>query len=311
VSDKDEERIRQAAADAGCGTVILSSEGAYSYLSLDDVAALKRFTGQLFDDVKVVAYVRGPLGFISSSFQAWIAAHRLSTFTPRYKGYRGFENFDRVFGRENVHLWKYDRASFPGGDVVQHFCASLGLRPLSSPEVNAALSRPAASAIYRLNREARTDDCGSGLRALQRARKVIIRQFPHQDWPKFRLSPALIQPLIDANEDDLNWIEKRLGCSLRDDHSPHPDDVTSEADLLKIDPRAIASLVALAEGLPRYPRSVLKDVLSAACLPDSQSHGNSRPSFRQKLSKLGTSGHSFMAALFRKVPRKRPFQPPQ
>ena len=48
-SDSDAERIRQAAIDAGDRTVILSSEGAFSFLTVEDVVTLRTFAEQLFD----------------------------------------------------------------------------------------------------------------------------------------------------------------------------------------------------------------------------------------------------------------------
>jgi hypothetical protein len=285
-SNLDLERIRQAAADAGKATVILSSEGAYSFLDVAEVAALKAFAEQLFEDVQVVAYVREPVDFISSSFQALIRAQRLSTFTPRYKAYRTFENFDQVFGRENVRLWKYDRANFPDGDIVQHFCGCLGLEPLPPIALNEALSRPAVSIIYRVNRFVALSNDGSNHRALQRIRKAVIREFPHQDFPKFRLSPGTIEPLIETRLDDITWMEERLGCSLRNNKEHREHDVASELDLLKIDSSAITILEKLSEDLPPYPRNILRHLLNEAiAFAADQSGSRSRGYLRTKLSR--------------------------
>lgn len=286
-SSNDEERIRQAAADAGDGTVILSSEGVYSYLSIDEVAALQRFAERLFDDVRIVAYIRDPFAFISASFQSSVRSHRLSEFTPVYKPYRLFKKFDDVFGRDKVDLWKYDRNDFPNGDVVQHFCASLGLEPLASADANVTLSRPAISAIYRLNRAIGVDNDDTGLRDLQRARKAIIRQFPHQDWPKFRLSPKVIAPLVQKNAEDMDWIEERLGCSLRAQQEPQDNDVGSETDLLQIDPRAFAQLLALNETLPARTRRLLGPMLAAWGVASADHPGRTSGTYlRQKLWNL-------------------------
>lgn len=260
-SDSDEQRIRQAAADAGRGSVILSSEGAYSYLTMEDIASLRRFAEQLFDDVLVVAYIREPFSLISANFHNLIKAKRLSKFTPIYKPYRRFENWDEVFGRSRVALWKYDPSTFPNGDVVQDFCIRLGLRAPSSAKVNETISRPAISAIYRLNRITRCDDRTTP--AAKKARIALIRNFPHQNWPKFRLSPKIIKPIVESNAEDIAWIEDRIGSSLRNDQQAQDNDICCEADLLKINPRAIEPLSALREILPRSASQLLGQALEA------------------------------------------------
>ena len=254
------EAIRQAAADAGEMPVILSSEGAYRYLLRDDLAALHQFIEPLFDDVQIVAYVRDPFGFTSAAFHNWIKGHRLAKFELKYQPYRRFRKFDRAFGRDRVHLWKFDRSSFPDGDVVAHFCDSLGLRRLQSAAVNVTLCRPAVSAIYRLNRLAAEN--GGDLPGHPAARKAVIRGFPHRDWPKFRLSPHVIAPVIDERAQDIEWIEERMGCSLRDDYPAKEGDVTSEADLLHIDPQALEKLREFAESLGPQPRELLTRALA-------------------------------------------------
>jgi hypothetical protein len=256
----DEEVIRKAAEDAGDGAVILSSEGATSYLQRDDLEGLRRFAEQLFDDVRIVAYIREPFGFVSANFQTRIKGRRLAEFTPRYKRLRPrFEMWDEVFGRDRVQLWKYDRRAFPNGDVVEDFCARLGLPKLVSANANETLSRAAVSALYRLNRAASGDS--EALPLAQEARKTIIRDFPHRDWPKFRLSPSVVAPMIAKMQDDIEWLEERVGCSLMADQEPRITDVDSEEDLLQIDGAALAILDGLGETLPPKAKRLLDRAL--------------------------------------------------
>ena len=259
-SGSDEEALRQAAADAGDGCVVLSSEALYSHWKDDDVLAFGRFAGELFDDIKVFSYIREPFSLMSGKFSTRVKAARLAKFKPAYTRYRMLEKFDVGFGRENVRLWKYDRESFPDGDVVQHFCASVGLPPVPSlSQKNITLSRPAVSALYRLNRAVGEEP--DELEAHKTARMAIRRRFPHRDWPKFRLSPSVMAPIIEENADDIEWIEERLGSSLREQPDPQDTDVSSEADLLEIDPAALEALAALGESLPPSARSLLDKAL--------------------------------------------------
>ena len=256
----NEEQIRKAAADIGDGTVILSSEGASSYLKREDVEALRRFAEQLFEDIKIVAYIREPFGFVSANFQTRIKGRRLAEFTPRYKPLRPrFEMWDDVFGRCRVHLWKYDRSAFPNGDVVEDFCHKLGLPKLRSAEANVTLSRAAVSALYRLNRAAREEH--DVLPLLQIAKGIILRDFPHRDWPKFRLSPSVVEGLIGKKQGDIDWLEERLGCSLMTEQQPRSSDVRSEQDLLQIDEAALPIFDRLGETLPPEAKRLLDRAL--------------------------------------------------
>jgi len=260
-SAEDEGRIARAATEAGDGIVILSSEGAYSFLSAGDIVKLKRFAEKLFESVTVVAYVREPFSYISSNFQNRIKSSRLSHFNPKFPHYRFFEKFDQVFGRENVHLWEYDRDSFPRGSVVEDFCARLGLEAPASEEANVRLSRPAISAIYRLNRAAQKgrDD----RRSFTKARTAIIADFPHHEWPKFRLSPRIVDGLIEANCADMDWIEERTGRSLRVKPERLKSDVASESDLLEIKGRPLRLLRTIGKNLPVPAKKFLKRALAA------------------------------------------------
>ena len=260
IAERSKQKIRDA-ADCGDLPVVLSSEGAYRYLTLDDVKGLRQFVEPLFDDIQLVAYVREPFGFISAAFHNWIKGHGLARFTLKYQPYRRFAKFDSVFGRETVRLLKYDRSSFPGGDVVAHFCDSVGLPRLESAPVNVTLCRPAVSAIYRLNRLA-ADGSWPDAIAARKLRKSVIRQFPHGDWPKFRLSPRAIAPVVERYADDLHWLEERMGCSMRESYPAQDGDVRDETDLLRIAPDAMAALEAFAEGLPEEQRELLRAALS-------------------------------------------------
>lgn len=260
-SDEDIERIRRAAADAGSGAVILSSEGAYSYMSVEDLVNFRRFAEQLFDSITIVGYVREPFSFVSSNFHNKIKSSRLARFALKFPHYRFFEKFDEVFGRENVQLWEYDRKRLLNGNVVDDFCSKLGIVAASSQEMNVTLSRPAVSAIYRLNRIIARND--RALPAYHKAREAIIEDFPHADWPKFRLSPVAIRPLVAANREEMAWIEERLGSpSFHSEPAPLETDVASEADLLKMRSRPAKLLRRIGRTLPLRSRRLVKHAVA-------------------------------------------------
>jgi len=259
-ASSDREQITQAAADAGDGYVILSSEGATGYLGREDLHAVREFAEDLFDDILVVAYIREPFEFVSANFQTRIRGRFLADFKPKYKRLRPrFELWDEVFGRERVHLWKYDRAAFPNGDIVEDFCGKLGLSTLRSGDSNVTLSRAAVSALYRLNRTTRSKP--DALPLLQQARKVIVHDFPHRDWPKFRLSPEVVAPLLRKHRDDIEWMERRIGSTLMKEQRVRSSDVRSEQDLLEIDRNALRILDELGKGFAGNAKRLLDEAL--------------------------------------------------
>lgn len=255
------EKIRRAAVDAGDGTVILSGEGAYRYLKVSDLTALKRFTDELFDQVLMIGYIRPPSELISSTFHNAVVGHRLARFEQKYVPYRGFRKFDEVFGSDSVNLYKYDRRDFPDGDVVQHFCQVTGLPRITAGEVNTTSSRAALAAIYRLNKLAERDHRHGG--AHRMLVKHIRRAFPHQDWPKFRLSPHLVIPLIETNADDLRWIEERIQRSLHSISDPKEHDVACEDDLLTLEPKASKHLRSLTVKFSDDARELMEQAIAA------------------------------------------------
>lgn len=249
--------FRQAARDAGDGAVVLSSEGIYKTLTEEDLERFKAFADELFDETLIVAYIRAPMSFTTSSVQKQIrAAHRwkLKLDFPSYR--EGFEKFDRVFGRERVKLWPFDRSIFPDGNVVKHFCSELGFAaPPPARPVNSTLSRPAVSAFFRMNHLIRDHDLPERERALKAHKlsiNAVAEHFPHQDWPGFRLAPALFAQLLERNREDISWMEERLGCSLTETYPDHADDIGSAQDLLTIDPAATQQLRELSKSLPSF-----------------------------------------------------------
>ena len=66
---------------------------------------------------------------MESAFQQLVKYHNFNTFNfsivyPHYK--KKIHKFDKVFGIENVNLWKFDPKSFPNNDIILDFCSHLG-----------------------------------------------------------------------------------------------------------------------------------------------------------------------------------------
>ena len=91
---------------------------------------------------------------------------------------------------------------------------------------------------------------GEGARAL-RGNRRLIQALRSLEGPKFRLSAALVRPILAAHGDDMAWMEERLGeplpVRLADDAA---GSVGSEDDLLRLTPAAVDWLVAHTDWRP-------------------------------------------------------------
>jgi len=253
-----ESDLDRSIARAGSRTLLISGEGAAS-LRPNALAALRDFFSRHFDQITIVAYVRPPNQLLSSSFQERIKAGTIKNFetTRLYRHYqRLLAKFDLVFGRDNVCLWKFDPKTFPEGCVVQDFCSRLAI-PLPTTKivrVNESLSREAVGLLYAYHKFGESDE-------RPKMRSPEAMEFgKFIGGKKFQFSPDLIRALLDANRSDIQWIEDRLGESLREDLGTHKDgDVRDEADLLEFDEVAVRKLCS-AVGHELLPKPAPRDV---------------------------------------------------
>jgi hypothetical protein len=235
-------RLDSSASALGRRTLLISGED-IAVLNRADLVKMRKYLEARFDEVEIVAYVRAPAGYITSSFQQKIKGGRVNSFdlADMYRSYRAsFEKFDAIFGREHVHLWKFDPSKFPNGDVVQDFCARLDISFLNRKAVrlNESLSRQAVAALYTYNRFADQN----GANRLKGRDLVTLGKL--LDGDKFRLSAEALRPVLEANRSDIEWMEARLGTSLNEDlGEAQPTDIRDEADLLGPDPRLVSQLM--------------------------------------------------------------------
>ena len=222
-------------------TLLLSGED-ISALPEGDLKKLRNYMEKRFENLTVIAYVRPPGGFISSSFQQRVQGGGMNVFDPQrlYQGYRArFEKFDRVFGRDHVELWKFDPKTFPGGDVVLDFARKLSLTipPRRIIRTNESLPAQGVAALYSYNKFGEY----AGANILDGAEgAALARLFSGE---KFRLSPDAIRPVLADNRPDIAWMEERLGQSLDESLGEHREnDVRTEHDLLRPNPALAATL---------------------------------------------------------------------
>ncbi|MDH4188202.1 MAG: hypothetical protein OEV08_14520 [Nitrospira sp.] len=239
--------LEQSISTAQGRTVLISGED-ISLLQQKGLDKLCRYFRGHFDELLICGYVRPPAGFITSGFQERVKGGQSDRVSPdqAYRHYeKTFGKFDEIFGRENVQLWKFEPKSFPNGCVVQDFCARLDIAfPVERIiRANESISRQAVSLLYtyrKFGEKLGFRPMGGG----ESQRLVAALGDIRHD--KFRFSPAIVRPVLDANRTDIQWMEERLGQSLHEELGAYrPGDVRDETDLLWPDPEVVKKLLAL------------------------------------------------------------------
>lgn len=228
-------RAQLVTALDGCtGETVVLSADSLSTMAEEELAELKAFLGRWFGEIRVVGYVRPPVAFMASQFQQRLkkALPSWQAIRPRYR-FR-FEKFDRLFGREQVQLWKFDPSIFPEGNVVRDFCARLGI-PLaveSIVNVDEGMSRDAVALLYayRLHHGMATTPA-----VLQREEQ-LVKTLSALPGPKLRFGEALLREKWPEIEGDVRWMEGRLGETLAEE--PSQDGITSLEELCDSSPFA-------------------------------------------------------------------------
>lgn len=228
-------RLRRLIRKSTEETLVISGEAA-CLIDEAGVAAMRDFLAPLFDEIRVIGYVRPPAGYKTSIFQQHLkyGACPLDFSAIKVSYRKKFRKFDKVFGRENVLLCKFDPATFADGCIVADFCARIGIRP-PPPEsilrVNEGMTREACGILYAWRK------FGPGVargKDYIRENNRIVAPLLALSGSKFRVSRELLDAGEDPKASKIHWIEQRLGESLDEKLGSQDGVVTSEADLLTI-----------------------------------------------------------------------------
>lgn len=224
---------------------LLSGE-ALTILQPDSLMALREYLLEHLDWVRVVAYVRAPSAYMSSAFQQVLKEPmRAPSFNvgESYPDYRAtFEKFDDVFSAENVELWKFDPATFHDDSVVSDFVHRLNIELGEADETdqrsaNESLSLEAAQILYSYR--ALTGGYEPG-EISRRVEGVLVQSLSAMPGQRFVLDDSVVKPVLQANEEDVAWMEQRLGESLSEQFDGNVSTtVSNEKDLLRLDIDAV------------------------------------------------------------------------
>jgi hypothetical protein len=216
---------------------ILSAE-AIGTFDVEELRDLRSFVGPFFRRVTLFQYFRPLKSRMESAFQEKLK-HGATTLEQKFPlAYcQTIALQDSVFGKDNVHVHKYDSLLFPQGDVVLHFLEQIGLdspNNVAGAAVNAGLSLPATQLlyVYRLFFPI----------LLEGDRQRVDKLFRLSGEP-LRFHSALYQELVVLSAHEVASFERRAGFSVAEQLDA--DDATgirSEEDLLAIPERSIAWL---------------------------------------------------------------------
>lgn len=229
---KIQDTFAQQLQQARGRTTIYSAELVAGF-NAGEFARLCAFIGAHASKICAVGYVRSPVSFMESVFQQRVKSGAGALrMEKNYPGYRErFAKLERELGPEQVQYWHFAPADFPGGCVVQDFCARLGIQFDGKPvaRANDSLSLPAIRLLYAYRKFG--PGFGVGEQAMEENRQLILRLRELQG-PRLRFHEQVLRPVLAQNRADIEWMEQRLGVSL--DENPRTDEecVRGEQDLL-------------------------------------------------------------------------------
>lgn len=231
-----QDELRRLLAEDRERTLVMSAE-AVSRFGEPDLRRMRAFFREFTDQVTAVGYIRRPKEYMESNLQQQIKSlgPRALNFAALLPEYRArFEHFDSVFGAGEVQYWLFDPPGFAGGDAVLDFCARVGIQfdPKRTIRANDGLSLPALQLlfIYRKFGDAEL----RGADAL-RDNDLLVRRLRRLEGPKLRLHSSVVAPVLEHKREGIEWMERRLGQSLKEELAKHDAvAIRSEEDLLQV-----------------------------------------------------------------------------
>jgi hypothetical protein len=238
----DHAAARQAArdviakdAEANSKNLIISSEY-MSTFQLLEVEHLVEFLKQWFDEVHAIAYVRDPRSFMPSSFQQGLkqgpAKFELNRYFPRYKN--RLSVWLDVLGPGNVQYVSLDPTVLHDGNLVADFAKRFGLvNPEESAQTrkNTSYSAEAMSVLF-LYRNLRGNVSDSSSITPQQNKELLLRLLS-LGRKSFGFDPSVLDPILEANHDQIAWMEGRLVGQLMPQSRRTPDVLFASAEQIE------------------------------------------------------------------------------
>lgn len=244
--------------------LIVSGEGFPQYLNRAEIGAMTTYLAGHFDRLSGLVYVREPKSYMRSLLQQRVKSGRtgldMAELLPRYR--RRFRRWDRGLGAARISYVHFGRDSLAGGDVRRDFADRLGLHwdGDEADEVNPSLSLEAFAVLYRYRQ---FQDASGDVRHGRRDTPHWMFQFGSR---RFELDEALMAPALASAEDDIAWVEGRMGRSFA---PSRPADgvatIATEDDIAAVAADALPAFRDWVASFPRLsrPRAQLAEIAAA------------------------------------------------
>ena len=210
-----ERELAQDFARTDCDTIFSGEEIGKLFHHTEVEQIVARLSWH-YDRVEVIAYVRPFLPFCLSAFQQRVKGGNdrgPEAGIPYYR--KTFRAWVSALGKDAITFVKFDRDSFPEGDVVRDFCARTGatLLPTRKIVTNESLSAEGLSMLYCYNRfEGRK----IGKAALMREHNNLVRTLRSFGDTPMTFGPGAAAALLASEAEDIDWMEAQAGFGLRD-----------------------------------------------------------------------------------------------
>lgn len=228
------EKTRHFLENCNAPTVLLSAE-AISGNHRIAVKNLADFCRSNFTETEVILYVRSPLSFMASAFQEIIKLNTVNNFDIQHfwPSYRSkISILDECFGRDNVHLRRFDAHSFHNGDLISDFAKAARI-PMPNSEIeraNESLSLEAVAALY--TQRSLGDGFVLGVDNHVKKNARFVQEISKLGNTRFSFSPSLLDKASLLHPGDLSWVEGRMGEPLLESCCGDVDDsISCEQDL--------------------------------------------------------------------------------
>lgn len=268
-----QEALRKAIAGLAYDRLVISAE-CLSEFNPAEIGEFIDFLRSQNLSLEAVAYIREWRSWYESIFQqtSKYGTWHSEMFPLRFSSYRSaIEAFDALLGKQNVHLFKYDKERFPQGCVVRDFFNRFDLGDPGDieRELNQGISLDAVKFLRAFH--------NSGLRKVSDTatfeRNILLANYMEKlAGEPVRFAPALLDELLQGDDSDLEWIESRLGDSLRPNVAIQIKEagIRMEEDLENFSPESLAWLeresgVAIKAGADATSREI---ALAMAVLQD-------------------------------------------
>lgn len=171
--------------------------------------------------IKIVIYVRDPVGFAASSFQQRIkdgSAEIPEVIRPGYENRIG--KFVDLVGAENIIVRIFSRDLLKNGNVVDDFCdiADIDMPQANAANANESLSMECTKLVFLFNR---TNPCYFGDPIVMGARQMLIAHLRNAYKDGQSMDSSLFASIADKGAAD--YLRDNFGLSFEDKKASEND----------------------------------------------------------------------------------------